>query len=254
MRSVSVGLLAACLLCANAAIAQTTEQSAAIESAERIGRELYEHDRAAWLATDAMLAELGQEARGRVRGWITEREGESVVVLFVADGEPLTSIYRAVLRDNALAEQGSTAEPLNEAQVRLYRARQVAARLPVPCSGRYNSVTIRSSDETADVYLMPATTENDVVRVGGFQRVAVNLATGEVAETESFSRSCLELSRDMSRQGARAAGLFFTHLLSATPTETHVFLNLSQRLPLFVGAGGGVWQINEGRVTLVETR
>ena len=44
--------------------------------------------------------------------------------------------------------------------------------------------------------------------------------------------------------GGRTAGLMMTHLLDPTPTEIHVFLSLSSRLPVFVATSDGrLWKV-----------
>ncbi|MEZ6022848.1 MAG: hypothetical protein R3C16_05420 [Hyphomonadaceae bacterium] len=233
--------------------AQTADEAGAIARAERVGRDLYEHDRAAWLATDAAMAELSPADRAPVRGWVTERDGEAVVVTFVAadgegDAERLRAAYRAVFRGGALTERGAVHAALTERQTQLYNARQaVVTAPPAICASPYNAAVLpRADEDVVDIYLMPATTRSDVLRVGGFVRVGFNLASGAVTEVESFSRSCLEFPLT-----PQAAGLFFTHLTSATPTETHVFLNLSTGVPLFVSIDRQIWQIENGRISLM---
>jgi len=236
----------------SAAFAQTPEQQAAIEQAERVGREIYEHDRAAWLGTDAIREDMGDDVGRILRGWITERQGNDVVATFVtSDGDRPRSLYRAVLRNGALVGRGQANAPLAVHQLALYRARQRALQSDfAACSPTYNTVALPSADGAfADIYLLPGTTDANLVLVGGAHRLRVNLATNEIVETQAFSRSCLTLQR-----GPGAAGLFFTHLTTPMPTETHVFLNLSMGLPLYVGAEQGVWSIEEGRIRLVRER
>jgi hypothetical protein len=245
-------LIAATLALSSVAFARTAEHQAAVERAERIGRDIYEHDRAAWLGTDALRAEMGDSVGARLRGWITERDGENIAITFVTlDGEAPASIYRAVLRDGALIEQGQVVAPLTAWQTKLYQARQAAMQSEVMrCSQRYNSVTLPSADEQqADVYLIPGTTDASIVLVGGAHRVRVDLADAHVIETQAFSRSCLTL-----QQGPDARALFFTHLATPLPTETHVFLNLSLGIPLFVGTEQGVWSIEDGRIRFYRER
>lgn len=235
------------------AFAQTAQQQAAIERAERIGRDLYEHDRAAWLATDAALAEFTLAQRARMRGWVTEREGESVVVTFVAEDDgALRSGYRAVFNGGALTERRIHAAPLTEHQTHLFQARQTATTQEVTlCGPPYNAATVpREQGDGVDVYLMPATSEHNLVRVGGFHRIGVDLASGGVIDFEAFSRSCLEVG-DTPPPGTTEAMIFVTHVLSDTPAETHVFLSLSTGAPLFVSTRAGLWRIANGRITFV---
>jgi hypothetical protein len=250
---VKVGLAifaAAITLCASA-FAQTAEQREAIERAERIGRDIYEHDRAAWLGTDALREDMGDAVGPRLRGWVTEREGDQVSVTFVTEERnQLRALYRAVLRGGALIEQGEASTPLSDAQLRLYRARQAAMQSNfTACSSSYNTVTIANADgRSADIYLLPGTTEPNLILVGGAYRVHVDLESAAVQETQAFSRSCLTIPFE--RQADRA--VFFTHIATPMPTETHVFLNLSLGLPIAVGAQGQAWMITNGKIELIE--
>ncbi|GAA5170117.1 hypothetical protein [Viridibacterium curvum] len=51
-----------------------------------------------------------------------------------------------------------------------------------------------------------------------------------------------------------AAGAFITHLLSPYPTEFHAFLSLLHKTPIFVGTSKGVWQVDNGKISLVQAR
>jgi len=253
----SAALFIAALMCAAPAFAQTPQQRADLARAETVGRELYDHDRAAWLATDAMFEELGgpQNAQGQLRGWVTEREGETVIVTFIAEGRD-ESLYRAVYRGGALQEQGFSRQPLTGRQQRLYNARQAALQAQVGfCSQAYNSATLpRPDSDIIDVYLMPGTTDANEVIVGGYHRVAID-ADGSIVETQSFARSCLTLRRDdPNMAGVQPTALFFTHIQSPLPTETHVFISLTQNLPLYVGTESGVWEVNGARIRFVQER
>jgi hypothetical protein len=248
-------LLVAALLCVGPAGAQTPEQRAELARAESVGRDLYDHDRAAWLATDAIFEEFGGPANleARARGWITERDGEAIVVTFIARDND-ESVYRAVYRGGALQEQGFRSEPLTPLQLRLYRARQAAFQAEVGfCSAAYNSATLtRSDSDIVDVYLMPGTTDANEVIVGGYYRVAVD-SNGSIVETQAFARSCLTLRRDdQNEPSTQPAALVFTHIQSPLPTETYVFISLTQNLPLFIAADTGIWAVSGARISFVQ--
>jgi hypothetical protein len=248
----AVAIFAALVALATGAFAQTADQRQAIERAERIGRDIYEHDRAAWLGTDALREDMGDEVGPRLRGWITERDGDQVAVTFLTEEQgQLRGLYRAVLRDGALIEREAVNAPLSETQLRLYRARQAAMQSNfAPCSRTYNTVTLPNPDgSTADVYLLPGTTDPNVILVGGAYRVRVNLHDAVVQETEAFSRSCLTIPRSSEID---EQAVFFTHIATPMPTETHVFLNLSLGLPVGVATREAAWLIVNGNINLVE--
>ena len=47
---------------------------------------------------------------------------------------------------------------------------------------------------------------------------------------------------------ARAAGLVASHVVSPTPVETHVFLSLAYRQPLYIVTGDQFWPVQDGRI------
>ncbi len=244
----------AAVLHAAPAFAQTAAERAELDRVERIGRDLYEHDRAAWLATDEARLEIPQEDVANLRGWVTLREGDAVVVDFIAQrGDELWSVHRSTFRGGALTDHATISAPLDEMRRRLFEARNVALAAPAAiCEQPYNVAVLPhdgAGEADADVYLMPATTVLGNVRVGGFVKHAVDIDAQRVVESQTFSRSCLALQQE---QGV--AMLFFTHITSPLPTETHVFLNLSHGVPLAVGAETGVWEVRNGHVTLLERR
>ena len=70
------------------------ELQAAVTRAEFLGRELYLHDRAAWLATDAMRADKRMTAlMDRLGGWITEPSALGVRVVFYSRDDTPVSLY-----------------------------------------------------------------------------------------------------------------------------------------------------------------
>jgi hypothetical protein len=243
----------AALLLAGAASAQTAEHLAAVERASAVGWDLYEHDRAAWLGTDAMRADIRDPRAEGLRGWITERTADGVVLLFVkGDSEPLTAVYRALYRDGALREHGRVDQPLTELQARLYRARQIAIGTPIEqCSQSYNSVvlprtTVGADGADVDVYLMPGAEQARQMPMGGHFRLAVDSAAGVVRETARFTNSCLTLQAE---PGAEA--MFVSQIIGDTPTEIHVFESLTVDIPIFVMARSGIWQV-DGRAIRFE--
>lgn len=71
-------------------------------SPERVGamgQAIFDQDRAAWLATDALLAHLNGVAPSDLRGWIVAKDGEDQRVRFVRmDGETLKPGWDIVVR------------------------------------------------------------------------------------------------------------------------------------------------------------
>jgi hypothetical protein len=244
MLSRALALLALLILPAHA---QTQEQLAAIEHATAAGAEILEHDNAAWLATDAMRADIADPGGYGVRGWVTERSGGDIVVTFVRDsGAALSVAYRSVYRNGTLAETGRADAPLTPEQRALYEARRLAAEHDEIhlCTDRINTVVLPLGDGEIDVYIMPGVTQHGLVPFGGFNRVRVS--SGEVRSVHRFTNSCLSLTLE-----SGAAGLFVSQIIGDTPTEVHVFTSLRFNIAVGVATRSGTWMVQGTRITLL---
>ncbi len=238
----------ALLFVANAR-AQSTDHLRDVERVAAIGWELYEHDQAAWHGTDAMLSDIRDPAAEGVRGWITERTPEGVLLLFLrGDGENVTAIYRALYREGAVRERGRVNQSLTEAQARINRARLLAisSQLPQQCAERYNSVTLPRVEPGADgvdidVYLMPAQSTAAEAPFGGHFRFAVDTSAGVVRDIQRFTNGCIALPKERG-----SAALFISQVIGELPTEVHVFESLTVGKPVFVSTRSGIWLV-EGR-------
>jgi hypothetical protein len=105
----------------------------------------------------------------------------------------------------------------------------------------------------ADVYLMPATTDDNIIVVGGFHRIGIDLDAGAVSETHAYTRSCMQFDKREIPRGHQ--GLFmWTHLTSATPPEVYVFQSLVHRTSFMVvtyptqGQPGIGWEVDRGAI------
>lgn len=242
------------------ASAQTAEQQAAVQHASEMGQQLYDHDRAAWLATDAMLAAIHDPPAENIHGWITERNGDgSVTVLFVRpQGDQLRGAFRAVYNHEALTEQGRVDVALTDDEANLYRARQLATTATPPlCGDQYNTVVLRRAETSSegadiDVYLMPGATVAGQHPFGGYFRIGIDSAAGAVREVQRFTNGCLVIDEaDMRRQGVRPEVLYVTQIIGDTPTEVHVFQSLSSHFRILVVTRSGIWEVNGAVIRLL---
>lgn len=235
------------------------EEEAALRTAEVVGALLYRHDQAAAVATDALAKVRGFKRNRNLEGWITEAQGDSISVTFIGreNGEPLAALYRVRVDASGQVEGAPAAlkpaEPLTEFESAAAQARSLALRSPFqPCSEKYNSVVIpnnSSSDEWV-VYLLPGTTNRNVVPIGGSYRIDVNIRTG-TAMVHPYTKTCIQLQND-----PRAVGLAITHLLHSVPTDVHVFWSIWAKKPLYIATPphGTVWSIEGQKIRLVERR
>ena len=242
---------------ASSAVAQTSEQSAAVQQAVAVGIRLYQHDQAAWHSTDAMLADLPATVRTTVHGWVTEEIDQGIRVSFLTDGQPRV-VYQALYRNAAVVSKGQVDLPLTELQERLNAARLLAIHSSyMPCSANYNSVALPRATPSADgsdvdVYLMPGTTDPNAALFGGFYRVAVDTRAGLVRDVHAFTNSCIALSLQSPNAAERTAALAISQIIGDTPTEVHVFQSFTMRLPVFVATRSGTWEVAGADVHLVQ--
>lgn len=226
------------------------QESLAIAAAETIGREIFQHDRAAAVATDAALAHRTFKRDRRVRGWLTEAGEDGIAVTFI-DQTP-SAIYRVMVSPAGQAGPLlalEVPEPLTHYEAGAAGARTAALEAPFQaCSKTYNTVVLPSKAGTDSwvVYLLPGTTRQDTVPLGGTYRMEVR--DGAVTSQRSFTRSCIALNR-----GPSVGAMMVTHLLDPVPTEAHVHWSLWADTPMYVSTpGGGLWAITHGAIRKVD--
>jgi hypothetical protein len=229
------------------------QEAAAIRNAEVTGAVIFRHDRAAAVATDAALKNRTFKKDKRLAGWITQEQGSDIVMTFI-DQSP-AALYRVVVSStgNVIGEVDSYESPI---PLSAYESGAAAARAAAmasefePCAEKYNTVVLpANSSRQSDwvVYLLPATTKNDLVPVGGTYRVETD--GKEVGPRRGFTLTCITLQND-----DRAVALMITHLLDPVPTEAHVFWSLWAGKSMYVMTppDGTVWKVEGGKIGLVE--
>lgn len=231
------------------------QETLALRDAERIGKTMYLHDRAAAVATDAVLANTAAKKEGRVRGWITEARQDDIIVTFV--DETSAALYRVTV--SAEGEPGPVTTHVQPEPLSAYEAGAARARLAAmsasfePCAQNYNSVVLPVDAEASarwKVYMLPGTTRHDVVPIGGSYRFETK--DGAVVAQRAFTRTCITLQRNSGEGGI----MMITHLLDPVPTEAHVFWSLWAGKPMMVATPphGTIWGIENGRIELIERR
>lgn len=217
-------------------------------SIEATGRAIFEHDRAAAVATDVAMGQRAFKRDKRVRGWLTEARDGGIIVTFIDDAQQ--ALYRVLVsaegEPSPLLPQESPVPP-SAFESGAATARRVALESPFQaCSRTYNTVVL--PDPAFDggwvVYLLPGTTSHDVVPVGGTYRLEVR--DGAIAAQRGFTRSCIALKR-----GPDVAAMMITHILDPVPTEAHVHWSLWAGTPMYVSTEDGGWKIEQGRVSAV---
>ncbi len=226
-----------------------------IPTLERLGGAIYRQDRAAWLATDALMAKVPDLNGAGFKGWIVEGQGDDEKVRFLRDtGSGLEVGYDVVVgRKGAGAVVQPADRSLTAEERAAFAARQAAIKkLPGVCRQGYNSVVIK--DVEGDgwlVWLLAPSPARDVIPMGGHYRFSVSADGQTVNRVDALSASCLTMNAKPDLPpGAKSPMLYVTHIVSPTPVETHVFLGLMYHLPIVVGTGKDtLWTIDNGKIS-----
>ena len=214
-----------------------------------MGQEIYRQDVAAWVATDALLERFGGSPPPGLRGWIVVPDGENQRVRFVAlDDESVRPGWDVVVTNGrAGAVEIVTDGVLTDQELARYRARQTAAANigRLRCAPNMNSVVADDPDSDGWlVWLLTSTTDNNIVPMGGHYRFTISADGMTVLQRDQLSNSCVTVAKDARPSDSQPVSLFITQIVSQSPVETHVFLSLQNQLPIYVGVGAKVYEVN----------
>lgn len=218
-----------------------------------MGEAIFRQDQAAAVATDALIAHLnGRQPPAGFAGWIVVDQGRAQLVRFVRmDGEVVRPAFDVSVRNGragpVTASETGDLSPSEQAQ---FRARLTAAggigRLR--CSPQLNAVVLDDPDsDDWLVWLLTSTNDAAVVPVGGHYRFRISPDGGSVVRRDMLSNSCLAMPL-AGPNGERPAALTVSQIVSRGPVETHVFLSLQNRLPIYVAADGKIFEVNGARI------
>lgn len=231
------------------------ELQAAATRAEFLGRQMYLHDRAAWLATDAMLAdERMKPLQSRLSGWVTEPTAHGIRTIFVSSDETPVRLFEIEVDEGERLSEATleSPEPLTAEHRAQLRAREtVRTRDFMRCAKQYNAVSMPSV-EGLRVYAMPAFERQGLYPLGGYHLFRFEADGVTIADSRKFTNGCIEHDETAgaSADGARMVGGMYTHLLDPQPTEVHVFVSLYAKLPLTIvtSPNKSMWRVHKGRI------
>jgi hypothetical protein len=240
------------------------EEQAALRKAEATGFAIYKHDHAAAVATDALFALGVLKSDKRLRGWITESQGEGILVTFF--GAEANEAPQALYRVSVSKEGDVTGPPqelkipeaLTDSESGAATARAFALKSPFQrCADDYNTVVLPADSSPSPnwaVYLLPATKDASRIPLGGAHRLEFDSTGQHLVSERGFTKSCLVLGDPKGDSKHRPVGLFTTHLLDPVPTEVHVFWNLWTGIPLYIATppSGTIWKISNGQISMVK--
>lgn len=232
-----------------------------VDTAGKLGREIFRQDQLAWVATDVLMDKVGREklvAEQVTAGWVVESTGPAPVVRFLRPkGDAVEAAYDITFKAGnkpALAKPEKpelTASQL--VRVKAIRSSDVAlrgAKRPW-CGGNFNQVVVL--DPEGDgwlVYFLRAKPSRDEIPVGGHFRISVSADGLTVKRVDQLFASCMTLNKQPPKEATETAALVMNHIVSAKPIETHVFLSLQDRTPFFVVTRDGkVWHVADGKIS-----
>jgi hypothetical protein len=234
---------------------------AAVTRAEFLGRQMYQHDRAAWLATDAMLADRRmRKLRDSIRGWVTEPSAHGVRVIFIDGADQPRRLFEVDVDESERLTEAviESPEPLGPDLMAQLRARRLVLEQDyMTCARQYNTVILPSADGLR-VYLMPAFARKDVYPLGGYHLFETDAAGTKIVSSRKFTNGCIELNetamdKPPTKDGFKPMGtMMFTHLLDPQPSEVHVFVSLYARQPFMLATTENemLWEVGRGRIAL----
>jgi hypothetical protein len=118
------------------------------------------------------------------------------------------------------------------------------------CRPGYNIAILKDPERPGWlVWLLAPLPASNVWAVGGHYRFSISADGKQVLQRDALSASCLVMDPKQGvPEGAQITALTMNHLVSSTPVETHVFVNLQSKLSVMVLAGEHVWGIENGRM------
>lgn len=270
IRGFFVGIVTAVLfVAASSAWAQSTDQAgltlasldkdfqSEIKDAERVGRVIFLHDRAAAVATDLLVERVGPNLNGKVAGWIEEPTGgdDIRIVFFKLNGENYLPAYSIDV--NRRGEAGdfheyADSESLSAKQLSMVRARELVGRQSfAACSDSYNTVVTDDGKGGFYVYLLAASSTTDDLFFGGHYRFQTNADGTAITGFNKYTNSCLTLPRHPpERPGEQIAGLVVSQVVTPYPTEIHVWNSLLVDYHLYVVTiqNKAIWRVSRGNI------
>ena len=209
MKSRFAAFAAAALLAAGQAAAQllpggTDADPEKLRATEALGLRIYRHDRAAALATDALLAKRKYRNDKRVSGWLTEAREDAVLVSFVSgrDGEAPAILYQITVPDgDARRIKPEAFDPprsLAPSQQNALQARKTVLQSRYEaCTPSYNTVVLPSdSGEPGwSVFLLPSTTNAKQIPFGGAHRMEVSGDGMTITQSRRYTNTCIAFDR-----------------------------------------------------------
>ncbi len=232
-----------------------SQEQAYIAQIEADGRLMYEKDIRAARASDLVLSAIDPSDFPNFVGWVTyPNEGGDFTVSFYERANGAFSIIADVIYSNR--EQSSLeltpSRPMSAEETSMIKARISALKNSKgPCSARHNTIIVPAPGGAIwDVYVMAATTDPNLIQIGGHTMVRISRQTSEVVTTRRLSNSCLTLNKSGGDfpEGTAIAAYYVSHVVTTMPIPVHTYTRLLHEASLAVSSKRGVWMIEAGKV------
>jgi hypothetical protein len=238
--------------------AQTPDEQRQLDWVTARGRLLFELDRAAWVGTDDMFAQIRDAASSGMRGYVVERDGDALAVTFFGGppGAPV-AFYRGRVENRRVVSRQvypADARPsLTAIQRRMAAASETARTIDRrPCgTATFNTAIIppETPDGPIDLYLLTPQVRDGIWPAGGHHRFTI-APDGAILSSRAFTNTCIDLGGGGGPNEDTVA-LAVTHLLDPLPTEIHVFTSLTSGLPLGVSTHPRrIWWVTGDRIQI----
>lgn len=237
-----------------------TDLAAAINRAQSVGRQLYVLDKISAIGTDVLMAQVARPQDHGLRGYLTFQDGTEdgqpkdsfTVSFFTGETPPKVAFQIHVAPDvKPRFEAVTPPRPASPGQQEMIRARQTAISALPEAMQPINPVILPGEKGEVLVYLIAGTTRPGIAVFGKHHRAHVSPDGRQLLKLEPLSKSILELPT-APPPGAKEAGLMITHIVSETPIETHVFVSLLHKLPVYVGTSRGLWRVDGDRIAFIQ--
>ena len=259
-------LFVGCAWTMGAAPASVLAGNDAIEGAMHRGITMFWYDRAAWVTSDDLVANLHAERRSEIGGWVvTPSSNGWHVDYFGRESMADSVIYEADVVGNSVTNRKihpkGSLQKLPAPALKLAMALQ-SARVELakhsdwgPCvRANFNTIVLPAdNDGNISVYFLTPQTVTDSFPFGGHYKVVISSANA-VVSARKFSNSCITLAKPRATAGKTPEAMFLTHLLDPSPTEIHVFEQFPIGMPLYVGIATprSIWKVENGKITAAD--
>jgi hypothetical protein len=221
---------------------------------EALGAAMYRQDSAAWVATDALRPRIPDFAAAHMKGWIVEDHGSGQRVRFLRDaGSGLEAGYDIDVTPDL---KTTVSEPSDRTLTEDEKANFAAIQSAVGdmggqplCRAGYNHIVLKDPEHDGWlVWLLAPQPTAGSIPVGGHYRFSISKDGRTVVRRDALSASCLTIAAPNLPAGSKPVAVYVTHVVSPTPVETHVFLQLQAHQAMIVGAGNRMWAIENGHI------